>query len=361
MFTFNDILERLKAAIQTKETLIEGFFTMTNLRAVAQEFNLAYAEMDHIEHNYVLTTATGRFLDDRAVDYGIERKLALKAHGRVTFTGSEEVEIPAGTVVIGGGERFQTLRHVKIAGGTASVEAEALNAGARGNIPAAAVHQMETLLGGVMGVTNEEAFAGGTDTEGDESLRARIFEKIRKPITSGNVNHYKFWASSVAGVGRVKIMPLWNGPGTVKVSILNAQGGAADADLIRKVQDYISPAPGTGEGEAPVGAIVTVSTAKELQITVEVEGVQLDAQATGGMDAVRGEAEKAVREYLLSLAYKDFADSVSPAQLGHIVLGVRGMRNYRSLKVNGSATEPCPIGAEEIPVLASLRFSQEGL
>ena len=74
LYTFNDILERLTNAIKTKETLIEGFFTMTNLRAVAQEFNIAYAYIKYVEGNYALSSATDAFLDMRASDYGITRK-----------------------------------------------------------------------------------------------------------------------------------------------------------------------------------------------------------------------------------------------------------------------------------------------
>ena len=60
----------------------------------------------------------------------------------------------------------------------------------------------------------------------------------------------------VEGVGAVKVFPLWNGRGTVKVVITGPDLTEAPEALVRKVQEYIDPEPGMGKGKAPVGATV---------------------------------------------------------------------------------------------------------
>lgn len=53
---------------------------------------------------------------------------------------------------------------------------------------------------------NEERLDG----EADDVFRARLLNKIRQPITSGNANHYVYWARQVPGVGAAAASP----PGT---------------------------------------------------------------------------------------------------------------------------------------------------
>ena len=74
----------------------------------------------------------------------------------------------------------------------------------------------------------------GREEEDDNSLRARYFTRVRREAVSANKQHYKQWAEEVDGVGRAKIFPLWNGDGTVKVVITNANLEPASDILIKK-------------------------------------------------------------------------------------------------------------------------------
>ena len=58
---------------------------------------------------------------------------------------------------------------------------------------------------GVTSVTNTAPFGGGAEAEGDDSFRSRVLEKIRRPITSGNRNHFIYWAKQVSGVWRGQV------------------------------------------------------------------------------------------------------------------------------------------------------------
>ena len=77
-------------------------------------------------------------------------------------------------------------------------------------------------------------------------------------VTNINISHGQ---KSVPGVGEAKCIPLWNGPGTVKVVIVDADSQVAPIELIQKVQKFI-------DDVKPIGATLTVSTAEEITINI---------------------------------------------------------------------------------------------
>ena len=129
--------------------------------------------------------------------------------------------------------------------------------GSIGNIIAGNIKSFPVTLSGITAVTNTEAMTGGYDAETDDELRLRYLKKVSTPGTSGNKYHYMNWAMEIVGVGDVRVLPLWNGNGTVKVVIINANKGSADANLINEVEAYI-------EENRPIGANVTVVSATPL-------------------------------------------------------------------------------------------------
>ena len=161
-------------------------------------------------------TDSGGYLDLHAAQIGMTRRAGTKAAVTVTFTGTDGTEIPQGTAVCTeSGLRFLTEEDAAIAEGTASVSAEAEEAGAAYNVSAGSIGQLAVNLAGVAGVSNAGAGEGGTDPESDGELYARYHERMAAPIASGNANHYVMWAKEVAGVAYAACLPLWNGNGTV--------------------------------------------------------------------------------------------------------------------------------------------------
>ena len=356
MSRFDDALARMKALIKNPLNLIEGTFTMFNLRAVAQESAVLQNIMAIIEANYALRTATGIYLDRKAEDYGLVRHYARPTWGVVTFYGNDGVQIPSGTVVAAPayGVRFTVVGQVTIQDGEATASVQCLTEGSAGNVPANTVIQMVNKIPGVTSCTNKEAFTGGTDREEDEDFRERLYFKIRYPATSGNIYHYQQWATEVSGVGAVKVLPLWNGPGTVKVSIIDSEGRAADEDLIAEVQEYIDPEPQrNGGGQAPIGALVTVSTATEKAVNVSAT---VELGTTGDLSTVKTEFTQVLTDYFAEIAYDGKTDGVSPALVGYRLLQVPGVVDYTGLTLNGG-TDPVTIGEEEILVVGEIALS----
>lgn len=357
MSKFDDILATLKSYLVSPLSKNEGTFSMFNLRAVAQAMAMQQNEMEIMNDNWSLDSATGVYLDKIADGHGLYRHSAQCANGRVTFTGSDGFVVPSGTLVAAPeyGLQFSTIGEVTLSGGTGEVTAMCLSIGSVGNVPAEAVRELVEPVQGVVSVVNSTAFVGGYDREADNNLRLRIYDKIRYPATSGNVYHYQQWAMSVNGVGAVKVFPLWAGPGTVKVSILDANGDPASAELISQVQDYIDPDPGKGGGQAPIGAIVTVSTAAAKVVNVAAT-VELGATA-GSLDAVKTAFTERLDTFFAGTAYDGETDGVSVALVGRELLDTPGVIDYASLTLNGG-TQAVTIGEEEVLQVGTITLTE---
>lgn len=342
MSKFEDCLTRLKSYLEEPESKVEGTFSIFNLRAVAQEMALLRNEMEILNNNWALDSAAGEYLDKVADAYGVYRKSAQYASGTVTLSGAGTVA--AGTVIkAANGLGYITETDATVsAEATATVNAQCLTLGSAGNMAAGALAGVEVASG--VTVSDSSEFSGGYDRETDDEMRKRIYDKIRYPATSGNVAHYKQWALEVSGVGAVKVFPLWNGAGTVKVSIIDSNGRPASAELVQAVQDYIDPDSGKGGGCAPIGAVVTVSTAKAVAVNV---AAKVELGTSGNLTDAKAAFTAALTELFAGYAYDSKTDGVSAAIVGRELIDTEGIVDYASLTLNGG-TAAVTVGDEEV-------------
>lgn len=327
----------------------EGSVVYDLLAPAAIEFSLAYTELDTLLLLAFADTAEGELLDRRVAEFGLTRKPAVKATGQVTFTGPEGTVIPAGTRLVTGGVEpiyFVTTAEATITGGTATVSAEAEEGGAKGNVAAGEITSLavgESLFG-VVSVTNPQPFDGGADTESDDDLRARFFDRVRKPVTSGNANHYRQWALEVAGVGDAKVYPVANGPGTVKVVLLDPEKTAPPQAVVDEVAAYI-------ESVRPVGASVEVVAATEVPIDVSAT---LTLAADKELSDVQTEFESLLTDYLKSLAFAD--PVVRYSKIASLLIDIDGVLDYSGLTVNGGISN-VTIADGSVAVLGTVTLS----
>lgn len=75
-----------------------------------------------------------------------------------------------------------------------------------------------------------------------------------KPF-GGNFIEYVQRVREIDGVGAVQVYPVWNGPGTVKVVVLDNDLNLASAETIKKVQNVLDPLEYTGKG---VGSLLSI-------------------------------------------------------------------------------------------------------
>lgn len=357
--TYENILQRMLDALPADLDKSEGSFIYDALAPVAAELARAAIWAQEVLRRGFAQTTFGQYLDLRAAEHGLTRRPAVKATGQVVFTGTPGTVIPSGTKVSTVGSEaapaifFVTTQEVTIGqDGSATANIEAVEAGSKGNVAAGAIKLLAQPIGGVTGVINPVPTTGGADEEDDASFLARFLQRVRQPGTSGNKADYINWALEVPGVGGVQVIPLWNGPGTVKVVLLGTDKKPASAEIVQAVQNYIDPDPAMGEGKAPIGASVTVAAATPVAINVSATVV---LTGTKTIQEVQAAFEKALDEYLASIAFTS-DPSVRYVKIGSLLLDTEGVQDYSNLLVNGG-TANIAVGLGEVAVRGVVTLS----
>ena len=312
----DDIQQRMKEEYKklSGKTVIEGGFARDVINSNSVEFENTYIELNMIYEASFADTSWGDFLTRKCAEFGIDRKLATYSVGEVTFTGYKNITIPADTVVsVDGGNYYTTDES-----GTVTVPVTCTTIGSVGNVAEGLINTLTKTIFGIQSVTNLEATHDGYDEETDEELFLRYAIALRTPATSGNIYHYYNWASEVEGVGVVKIIPLWNGPGTVKVLFLDSNGQIASDDLIQTVYNHI-------EEYRPIGATVTVVSAHSKIVNIEV-----DIKGTLDVDELLNEINNWAIGKGLDLKY------LSYAKVGDLIMNQSAVEDWDNLLLNGA-------------------------
>lgn len=346
--TKETILQRMLDRVSDEVDKRQGSVTFDMLSPASLELAQAYVALDQaLTFGFATASTPANYLELRTAEIGVYRKPAVKAVGQLTFSGSDGVVIEAGTRVSTDAVTpvyFVTTAAGTIASGSVTVSAEAEQGGAIGNVSSGAISIVLGNVSGVTAVTNAQVFDGGTDVESDESLLARYYDKIRKPATSGNANHYEQWAKSVSGVGDAKVYPLANGPGTVKVVLLDEEKTSPPANIVADATSYI-------ESMRPIGASVEVVGATETAINVTATLTLADGKVAADAQA---EFTELLIAYLKTLA---FADSiVRYSKIASLLLDAESVLDYASLTVNGG-TANVTIADGAVAVAGSVVFS----
>ena len=320
-----DMLNRVTSDVDKRE----GSIIYDALAPCAYYLADQYFRLDNFLDLLFADTAVGEYLDRCVGDMGMTRNPATYAVRKVVTSG----EIPIGS--IWGIKEVTYIIQKNLSQN--QYRAVCGVAGVIGNQHSGAL----TLVSGSTSETAEltDILEAGADEESDELLRARYYNRVRLPATSGNEAHYLQWAGEVPGVGKAKVFPLWNGNGTVKVLIVDSEG-KINSGLEAPVAAYI-------EKERPIGATVTVGspTGKLINITAKV---LLDGSQS--LDNVKAAYEKRVKEYLKGLVFS--SARVSYGMVGSLLIDTDGVLDYELLQLNGSSAN-IPIEAEEIPVFGT--------
>lgn len=341
--TQEKLLKSMLGRLEPGIAKLEGTFSYDVSSALAVELAIAYAQLERVLRLGFAATSSGIYLDRRADEHGVTRRSAVKANGEVAVTGSAGAAVPKGTVfATGAGVRYvSTAAAVLSAEGRVVVKVEAEKAGASGNAASGTITVIPVSVSGVSAVSNAAAVTGGADVEGDAPLQERLLQRVRNQATSGNAAHYKLWAIEVEGIGDARVFPLWNGPGTVKVVVLDQAKRAPAAELVNAAKAHI-------EATRPVGATVTVEAAQETAIHVSVQ-VTLSSGYT--RDGVKAAVAEGIRTYLQGLAFKD--PVVRYTRIANMILDTPGVVDYSALTVNGG-TANISIGDKAVAVPGNL-------
>lgn len=352
------ILDRLKSYYEEYKkndvSAVEGTFSFDTLAANAKEFEKAYAEMDLMMEAAFPQTSWGKYLDYLAEELaGLMRRAATASIAVLTITGTAGITVPTGSLfATETGTNFATDEDAVIGfGGTVDVKATAQATGAGGNVDKGRINKIPVSIYGVSSVTNSAAAYDGYEEETDDSLLERLLFAVRQPATSGNVYHYIEWATAVAGVGAVKVIPLWNGNGTVKVIVVDNNKDVPSEDLLESVRKAI-------EANQPIGATVTVTTPAVLTVNISLKVTN----GSGNIDAIKTVLTKYFKEKVFGTNYTQQDTNnvtISYAQIGQIILdnsSSTGVSDYSELTVNGG-TVNISISNEQLPVIGTVTLT----
>lgn len=249
-----------------------------------------------IKQTYI-KTAQGQFLDYRAAEHGTARYAATQTEVKAKFLDSDgnpidNVEIGDQFASIGETPIFYTVKEVN-EDLTAEMTADELGTASNGYI------------GQVLPVTSNdvlnwaeitEIVAPARDEETDDHLRDRLLSSDDWIAYGGNITDYLAMLSKIKEVGAGQVFPVWNGPGTVKLVIVDNNLMPASNTLISKVKSIIDPVDGEGEGygQAPIDHQVTVVAPTPLTVNVFAT-VNIDGNH--GADVVKAKIKTAIEDY----------------------------------------------------------------
>ena len=337
------MIDRVTASYPNIDTR-EGSMLFNALAPAALELAIMYTELDNVLSESFVSTASREYLLTACEQMGMDISVFSASHG--VYRGVFNVEVPLGsrwnydlynyvvTDYIGLNE--DNNHEYKLTCETAGTEPNAIT----GDLTA-----ITYISDNLTCAKITECLVDGEDETSDEDIRAAYYNYVNNDAVDGNTTQYERWCNEYPGIGHSKVLPLWNGDNTVKLSILSASNGIASEELIAEFQEYIDPnCEGMGNGVAPIGAFVTVSTATEVKVNVAADITMKSGHTDTGV------IDEAIRKYFSNISYEK--NNVAYMNVGAVILDVEGVESVNNLLLNG-ATVDIPLENEEIPVLGT--------
>jgi len=341
-YTYETVLARMLGRLPPTLDRREGSFLYAALAPAAWELSEAYANLERALSDGFAATATRESLILLGRERGIAPNGATAAVLEVRFT-PENASVPLGVKCIAG-----DLYYIVTALRGETYALTCMEKGEVGNIPSGEVR----LVDAVEGVERGEIIrilTPGAEEEETEAFRARYFETLTAQAFGGNRADYTERIGKLDGVGSVKIIPAWNGEGTVKAVITDEYGTVPSEEILRAVQAEV-------DGFAPIGHTVTVSAVTPVKIditaTLEMEdGFDRDTVETEVMDALVD------RFALMQTAWHNEEETVVRySKLHACILNCTGVAGVTDLRVGGR-DQNITLTAEQMPLLGEMVFA----
>lgn len=359
--THEVINKRMLDAASSSIDKREGSIIFDATAPVSIELELMYAAIDWLMKNTFGDTAEREFLIKRALERGLKPRTATKA--------TVVMEIQPTSLMLAVGSRFScaglNYRVVKqLEAGRYSIECE--NAGTDGNKTSGMLVPISHLPG-LTSAKIVELEVPAIDDEDTEAFRQRYLNSFSIQAYGGNIADYKEKVLSITGVGGVKVYPVWNGGGTVKVVFCTSEFKPPAEEFVSRVQEILDPVPlhQQGVGVAPIGHYVTVEGVATQTINLSA---LVSVKPGFVLEDVKPAIVSSIQEYMaeVNAAWKDTqAVSVNEftneglivriAKLESRILDVTGVLDVENLTINGS-NRNLQLGLNELVVLGGLTY-----
>lgn len=345
--TFEDIMARMLRAVPDTFDKRAGSVIYDALAPAAAELVQLYMACDYVLAESFADTAGRDHLILRAAERGLYPYPATKAQVKLEYT-------PTSLDLTGRRFSLNNLNYIVIettTSGECVLECE--TPGSEGNALGSVI-PIE-YIDGLQTAAITSILIHGEDDEDTESFRERYFDSFEKDAFGGNITDYQNRTNALPGVGATKVLPAWDGGGTVKLIIENSDFASPSSNVVSAVQTAIDPAAnsGLGYGLAPIGHEVTVVGVDSVTVNI---AVQLTFKSGYGWITVGPLITEALGEYLLDLR-KNWADSdnitVRISQVISKVISVPGVDDVTGAKINNN-TANLELDEDEIPILGEV-------
>ena len=363
-YSYDNIVKRVLSRVSDKLDKRVGSIIYDAISPCAAEFaNMAIEIQIFKDQTYVKTAKKGN-LDRIGEQYSVPRLKETKAQRIAEF-----IDMDDALVNLLLGSRFSvpesnaTITYVIIqqtTTGHAIIECEQY--GTIGNEYSGALLPLfpsDNLKSATITGTKQPA----QDEESDDDYSERIIEHLNSKSFGGNIRDYKDYVESISGTSEPKVFPVWDGGGTVKLSILDSQYNPISADFIAEIKDKIDPTAYTGQGvgTAPIGHQVTVVTPTSITINVSAT-LTLDDVTIGQVQTL---IEDNIKNYLYSIR-KSWVDNeytnVYIAQITSNIVSVTGVTNATNVKINNSSNDLSyqnTASNQYVPVFGEVTLSEQ--
>ena len=339
-YSYDNILRRTLARVPNSMDKRTGAIIYDALAPCAGELANIYIEIQIYKDQTYIKTAKGGNLDKLGEQYSIPRLKASKAQRIAEFIDTNDnlinlpinsrFSVPDSNATV----TYNLIRQTTT--GHAIIECE--QTGTVGNEYSGALLPLFT-IDNLKSATIIGTQQPARDEEIDDDYSERIIDKLNAKPFAGNIRAYKDYIESISGTSEPQVYPVWNGGGTVKVSIIDSEYNAISNEFMAEIKELIDPEEFTGQGVgmAPIGHYVTIDTPTEVEINITAD-VELETNVTIG--TIHNEVEANIETYLYSIrkTWVDYQDKISYVFLNRIlaaILATAGIVNADNVKING--------------------------
>ncbi|HBH0723062.1 TPA: baseplate J/gp47 family protein, partial [Clostridioides difficile] len=207
--TFENIIKRMLDSVPDTFDKREGSIIYNALAPVAIELTETYIAMNELLDQTFVDTASYYYLEKRCKERGITPLEATNTIAKGVFN----IDIPLDSRFNLGEYNYTATE--RVSEGIYKMKCE--TAGPIFElgqlIPIEYIDKLET-------AELTEILINGEDEESEDSLRQRYYDSLNSQSFGGNIQNYKDEVNKIQDVGGVKVYPVWNGGGTVKLVII---------------------------------------------------------------------------------------------------------------------------------------------
>lgn len=303
--------------------------------------------------------AWDEWLDLHGQQVHLTRHQPKHASGKIKVTGKPKTLIAEGTIFCtpatdsGPSIEFYSLEDAEIGeAGTILIPVTAVEGGTGSNVAANTIALMLKPDKNVTEIVNPEPIRGGTERESNDDFYDRIAAEYDNSLTYlGNDRDYIRWAKE-AGAGDCIVIPTAEGPGTVKLVLVDGNGQPANDELVKEVYHHIvSPEDRSARLLPTACAKLICEPATTVNVDYVITGLLYDE--TTEIEQIKVDFAAAVKA-IYTLAKQH--DILRYNDVRPIISEIPGVIDFEKFLMNGTM-ENLKLGREEYPETGTLSFS----